>query len=79
MALKRRSARLESRKGPPVASDAKHRLAEKLARMEAAVMASGDASDRPEASLIERTVRRYIRGDAGIGDALRDLVAGRWP
>jgi hypothetical protein len=79
MALERRLARLESRKAPLVASGAKHHLAEKLARMEVTVMASGDASDRPEAPLIERTVRRYIRGDAGIGDALRDLVAGRWP
>lgn len=54
-------------------------LAAKLARIEEAVVQSGDASDRPGASLIERTVQRYLRGDAGMGEALRDLIERRWP
>lgn len=58
---------------------ARGRLAAKLAHIELVVVASGDASDRPGASLIERTVRRYLRGDADMGDALRDLMGGRWP
>jgi hypothetical protein len=74
-----RLTRLEKIMARPKASDAKDRLAEKLARMEAVVVASGDVSDRAGASLIERTVRRYLRGDADVGEALRDVLAGRWP
>jgi len=77
--LRGRVIRLETRKTPVAESGTRDRLAAKLARMEAAVVASGDATDRPRASLMERTVRRYLRGDAGMGDALRDLLAGRWP
>ena len=77
--LRGRVFRLEAHKAPVAASDARDRLAVKLARMEAVAVASGDATDQPGASLIERTVRRYLRGDADMGDALRDLVAGRWP
>ena len=40
---------------------------------------SGDASDNPDASPMQRTVARYLRGDADMADALRDLVAGRFP
>jgi hypothetical protein len=65
-----------SHKAPVAASDARDRLAANLARMEAVVVASGDASDRPGASPIERMVRRYLRGDANMGDALRDLMGG---
>ena len=77
--LRKRLDRLEARKAPILAYDARCRLATKLARMEAVVVASGDASDRPGASPIERTVRRYLRGDVNMGDALRDLMGGRWP
>lgn len=79
MTLRRRVVRLEARQAPVAASDAADRLAARLAPIAAVVVASGDASDRPGASLIERTVRRYLRGDTDMGDALRDLVAGRWP
>jgi hypothetical protein len=77
--LRGRIFRLEARKPTIAASGTRDRLAAKLARIEAVVVASGDASDRPSASLIERTVRRSLRGDANPGDALRDLVTGRWP
>lgn len=79
MTLRGRIIRLEARKAPVAASDACDGLAARLARIEAAVAASGDASDRPDAPLIERAVRRYLRGEAEPADALRDLVAGRWP
>jgi len=74
--LRGRVFRLEAHKAPVAASDVRDRLAAKLARMEAVVVASGDASDWPSASPIERTVRRYLRGDADMGDALRDLMGG---
>jgi len=78
--LRGRIARLEGRTGPVATSDAYDGwFCAKLARIEATIVASGDAIDRPGASPIERTVRRYLRGDADMGDALRDLVAGRWP
>lgn len=77
--LRKRLSRLELHRAPVAASDARDRLAAKLAHMESVVVASGDESDRPGASPIERTVWRYLRGDANMGDALRDLVAGRWP
>jgi len=54
-------------------------LLERLGRLEQAVLATGDLSDRPGASLIERTVRRYMRGETDPADALRDLVERRWP
>jgi hypothetical protein len=76
--LRGRVLRLEGQKAPVAASDARDRLAAKLGRTEAVVVASGDASDRPGASPLERTVRRYLRGDANMGDALRDLMGGRW-
>lgn len=79
MTLRGRIIRLETRKAPVAASDARDRLAAKLAHIEAAVMASGDASDRPDAPLIERAVRRYLRGEAELANALRDLMAGRRP
>lgn len=79
MTLKKRLSLLEAQLGAKYDANGHDRLAAKLARMEAAVVASGDASDRPSASLIERAVRRYLRGDVGMGDALRDLLAGRWP
>lgn len=79
MTLRRRLDRLEARKAPVAASDARDRLAAKVAHIEAAVAASGDATDRPDAPLIERAVRRYLRGEADPADALRALVARRWP
>lgn len=77
--LRGRVFRLEARKAPVAAPVDRDRLAAKLARTEAAVVASGDASDRPDASLIERAVRRYLRGETDPATALRDMVARRWP
>lgn len=77
MTLEKRLAILEARKAP--AKGNRDRLLAKLARIEAVVLESGDISDRPGASLMERAVRRYLRGDATPADALRDLLAGRWP
>ena len=80
--LRARLARLEARKGggsDAEASGATARLVAMLGRIEAAVVASGDASDRLDASPMERTVRRYLRGDTDPGKALRDLVEGRFP
>lgn len=77
--LRGRIARLEGRKAPPCLTNSAAKLGEKLARLEAFVVASGDASDKIGASLMERTVRRYLRGEAEMDDALRDLVEGRWP
>lgn len=77
MTWRRRLARLERARGG--AHPARDRLAELLARVEGAVVASGDARDRPGASPVERMVRRYLRGDATLGDALRAHLAGRWP
>ena len=77
MSLKNRLAKIETRWAPAKGNHV--RLLAKLAHIEAMVVASGDTSDRPDASLIERAVRRYLRGDATPADALRDLVAGRWP
>ena len=77
--LRGRIARLEGRDAPCNPAERDDWLCAKLARTEAVVVASGDATDRPNASPIERTVRRYLRGDTDMGDALRDLVAGRWP
>ena len=77
--LRGRIARIEGRDAPCNPAERDDWLCDKLARIEAVVVASGDASDRLDASPIERTVRRYLRGDADMGDALRDLVAGRWP
>jgi len=62
MTLRGRIIRLEARRAPPEASDARERLAAMLARIEAAVVAEGDASDRPDAPRMERAVRRYLRG-----------------
>ena len=74
-----RVVRLEARK--PRAEDGRGRekLAGILSRIEADVLASGDASDRPGLPPMERAVRRYLRGDADPACALRDLMAGRWP
>lgn len=77
--LRGRVLRLETSNTPTAKSGASERLVKKLARLEAAVMATGDVSDRSNASLMERTVRRYLRGDTDPATALRDLLAGRWP
>lgn len=77
--LRERIALLERREVKPSVANRAAALGEKLARIEAMVVASGDASDKIGASLIERTVRRYLRGEAEMGDALRDLLEGRWP
>jgi len=79
MSLRQRVIHLETRKTPVAETGTRDRLAAKLARMEAAVVASGDASDRPSASPMERAVRRYLRGYTTPATALRDLLAGRWP
>ncbi len=78
-ALRGRLSRLEAHRPRPKAGASRDRLAAKLARIELAIVASGDVADRPGAPPIERTVRRYLRGEAAPADALRDLVAGRWP
>ena len=77
MTLRKRLARLEARKAPAAVSDGPDVLTAMLSRLEAAVVASGDAFDRPDAPLIERAVRRYLRGEADPADALRVLVAVR--
>ena len=79
MTLQKWPVTLESRRGVTrIKTDARDRLAAKLAYMKA-VVASGDASDRPVASPIEQTVRCYLRGDVDMSTALRDVVARRWP
>lgn len=82
MRLRRRVARLEARPGARTeAAEAasRRRLFDELLRIERFVIATGDASDNPRASPMERAVRRWVRGDATIKDALADLAAGRWP
>lgn len=80
MTLRARLARLEAKKAPSHGSQNTHEeLWKRLARIEARVVASGDASDRPDAPLIERAVRRYLRGEVDPADAMQDLLAGRWP
>lgn len=77
--LRTRLDRLEKRNAPAPGATDDSELAAKLARVEASVVASGDAADRLDASPIERAVRRYLRGDTDMADALRDLVERRWP
>ena len=77
--LRGRIARLEGRETPCSPAERDDWLCAKLARMESVVVASGDATDNPDASPMQRTVARYLRGDADMADALRDLVAGRFP
>ena len=77
--LRGRIARLEGRDAPCDPAERDDWLCAKLARMETVVVASGDASDNRDASPMQRTVARYLRGDADMADALRDLVAGRFP
>jgi hypothetical protein len=82
MTLRGRINRLEARHGDNDEAEvtvARDRLLGLLARLEASVVASGDASDRPNVPLIERAVRRYLRGDASMSDALSDLAERRWP
>jgi hypothetical protein len=79
MTLQKRLTRLEGARAARNDGGARERLHGKLMQMEAAVVASGDASDRPGASPIERMVRRYLRRDVDMGEALRDKIAGRWP
>lgn len=78
-AIESRLVRLEARRKPVKRDKAKADLLERLGRLEQAVLATGDLSDRPGASLIERTVRRYMRGETHPTDALRDLLERRWP
>ena len=78
-AIESRLARLEARKKPMNSDNAKADLFARLGRLEQAVLATGDLSDRPSASLIERTVRRYMRGETDLAAALRDMLEGRWP
>ncbi len=77
--LRTRLDRLEKRNAPAPGAADDSELAEKLARVEAAVVASGDAADRLDASPVERAVRRYLRGEATLADALGDLVKGNAP
>lgn len=78
-AIETRLARLEARRQPVTRDKTTTRLLEKLGRLERAVLATGDLSDRPGGSLMERTVRRYLRGDTDPADALRDLLDERYP
>lgn len=59
---------------PRYAEATKACLAARLARIEETVVQSGDASDKPDAAPVERAVRRYLRGDANIADALRGIT-----
>ncbi|SDW65319.1 hypothetical protein SAMN04488238_1036 [Roseicitreum antarcticum] len=77
--LANRLSRLERARVTRPDNGARDRLGAKLSQMEAVVVASGDASDRPGASPIERMVRRYLRREADMSEALRDTVARRWP
>ena len=77
--VRNRLAQLERLEDRSSMSDNAAILCEKLARIELHVLASGDLSDNSGASLMERTVRRCLRGEAEIGNALRDLLEGRWP
>ena len=79
MTLRKRLARLEGRDAPCDPAERDDWLCAKLTRLESAIVDSGDASDNPDASPMQRTVARYLRGDADMADALRDLVAGRFP
>ncbi len=83
MTLRKRLDRLEAQRGGTDESadrlETIDRVAAYLERIEDAVLASGDASDKPAASLIERAVRRYMRGEASLDDALCDMLARRWP
>ena len=81
MTLKRRISTLEARRVFPEIESGimRARLSSMLARLEAAIVASGSAADCPGASPIERTVRRYLRGDAEPGQAIRDALERRFP
>lgn len=80
MKLARRLSRLEVHRAVPFADiAARKQLGAVVARMEAAVVASGDAADRLDASPLERMVRRVLRGKADLGDALRGLLTARTP
>ena len=79
MTLRHRVTRLEAGPGArPENGRGCEKLTALLGRIEAAVLAEGDASDRPDVPPLERAVRRYLRGDADPAEALRDLVDGRW-
>ena len=81
MTLKRRISQLEARLVLPgtEADVARERLLSMLARLEATIVAYGSAADCPGASPIERTVRRYLRGDVEPSQALRDALERRFP
>ena len=78
MTIERRLAKLEARRCQRVTSHREELLA-KLLRIEKRIIDSGDATDRPKAPLIERAVRRYLRGEVPPEIALRDLHEGRFP
>ena len=78
MTIERRLAKLEARRCQRVTSH-REELLEKLLRIEAKVVATGNANDRPNAPHIERAVRRYLRGEVSPQVALCDLLDGKWP
>ena len=77
--LEDRLRRLESRAKPDTTAVDAAAFDERIGRLEAHVIASGDASDDPNASPAERAVRRHLRGEAGLAEALADAAEGRWP
>jgi hypothetical protein len=75
MTIEKRLAKLEARTRQRGTSH-REELLEKLLRIEARVVATGNAHDRPNAPLIERAVRRYLRGEVSLQTALHDLLCG---
>jgi hypothetical protein len=61
---------------PPLIEDGE--FIDKLARLKAAIVRSGDLSDRPNQSPAERTVCRWLRGEGDPVDLLCEL-AGTTP
>lgn len=72
MTLRRRVGQLEARKAPPDRSDHHARLAARLDRIQASVVASADFSHRQDASPAENLVRAWLRGD---GETARGILA----
>ncbi|MGR3493104.1 MAG: hypothetical protein ACU0DW_13690 [Shimia sp.] len=71
--------RLEAARAPHRVEDGATELIEHLARIEQAVIDSGDFSDKPSASKAERTVRRILRGEVDAVTALQEALNGTWP
>lgn len=64
MNLRERIKRLELRTATGAASDARQKLRERLAMIEARLVAEGDYAHKEAASVAENLVRAHLRGDA---------------